>query len=237
MFKNVVAFSTQAHKGKKVKIPKTFEFAAHSYIVAIMVNEFKHVAHTYPIVFLKGADERFGAYALLGVKHDQNLFVDTAGNWNADYIPAMIRRYPFSLGQGSDATQFVICIDEGSNLISQTEGEELVTKDGKPGRVVDQAKEFLGELYRFNELTVQFCQELYDLGILVPLTVNVKGQDGAGTTQVSGCYAVQEKKLDELTDEKFLELRKKGALPLIYAHLNSLTHVEKIIKMYQDQIV
>ncbi len=32
---------------------------------------------------------------LLGIRDQENLYVDDNGAWNAKYIPAFVRRYPF----------------------------------------------------------------------------------------------------------------------------------------------
>ena len=44
--------------------------------------------------------------ALLGLKKNQNLFVDKSGKWNADYIPAYARRYPFCMARVTMASSF-----------------------------------------------------------------------------------------------------------------------------------
>ncbi|MBF0461384.1 MAG: SapC family protein [Magnetococcales bacterium] len=38
------------------------------------------------------------------------------------------------------------------------------------------------------------------------------------------------------TDQKFLELRQKGYLPAIYAHLMSLTQVERLVSLKQPTV-
>ena len=41
---------------------------------------------------------------------------------------------------------------------------------------------------------------------------------------------IDEKKLNELSDDVFLELRKLGFLTAIYAHLMSLQHTQKLVQ-------
>lgn len=234
MFKKIVPFNSQAHAGLRVKPVNHFQFAATSYIASLVVGEFSRVVPLYPIVFLKEDEEKFGAYALLGLKQGQNLFVDENGDWSASYIPAIIRRYPFALGKGGDDGQFLICLDEESEFVSRDEGEPLVDENGKPGKIVENAKEYLSELYRMSELTNRFCRDLAERDLLIPLNMKVSAPGGSPQT-ISGCYGVDENRLNDLSEADFLELRKRGALPLIYAHIFSLGNAEKLARIHQER--
>lgn len=229
MFKKIVPFNAQAHENKKLKPVDNYSFAKNSYIASMVVSELNRAAPHYPIVFLKENEEQFGVYALLGLQQGENLFVTEDGKWDAGYIPAIIRRYPFALGKGGEENQFLICLDEESEFLNETEGEPLV-QEGKPGQVVEKAKQYLSELYRLSELTKRFCQDLIDRDLLMPLNMQVRKGGGEAAQTIAGCYGVNEKNLTEMPDEKFLELRKNGTLPLIYAHLISLTNVESLVR-------
>jgi hypothetical protein len=233
MFKKIVPFNTQVHGHKKVKPVDSFEFISNTHIASLLISEFKRAATDLPIVFLKEG-EKFGAFALLGLKPGQNLFVNEKGEWTGRYIPAIIRRYPFALGKGHAEDQFLFCIDEESPFISDIEGEPLVGPDGKPSEVVEKAKGFLTEIYKFNQTTERFCVELAEKELLKPLNMQMKDAGSGQLQSVTGAFAVDEKRLNELSDEEFLSFRKKGALPLIYSHIFSLSHVQKLIKKQSE---
>ncbi len=42
---------------------------------------------------------------------------------------------------------------------------------------------------------------------------------------------MNEKKFNEMSDESFIELRKRGILPLIYAHLMSLSQITRLVQL------
>ncbi|GBC61691.1 peptidase [Desulfonema ishimotonii] len=235
MFKKIVPFNTQAHANKKVKPVNTFNFIANTHVVALMANEMSRAAHSFPVVFLKEG-ENYGLYALMGLKQNENLFVDSEGKWETSaYIPAIIRRYPFALGKGQpDSDQFMICIDEESDFLSENEGEPLVT-DGKPGPIIEKAKGFLTELYRSGEVTTAFCKALAERDLFSPLNMQLKDKVSGVTQNITGCYAINEKKISEMPDEDFLALRKRGFLPLIYAHTFSLTHIERLVRIQGER--
>jgi hypothetical protein len=52
----------------------------------------------------------------------------------------------------------------------------------------------------------------------------------------SGFRIVDEKKLSELDDATFLEWRKKGWLPVIYAHLFSGSQWQRLTRLLSDRL-
>ena len=62
------------------------------------------------------------------------------------------------------------------------------------------------------------------------LTLNIKGEE----RRINGIFLIDETKLNELTDEQFLELRKSGYLTAIFAQLMSLQHTQKLVKKIAD---
>ena len=52
----------------------------------------------------------------------------------------------------------------------------------------------------------------------------------------SGFRIIDEQKLAELADEDFLEWRKKGWLPFIYAHLFSGAQWQRLTLLLQDRM-
>ena len=49
---------------------------------------------------------------ILGVEKDENLYVKQPGSWDARYVPAFVRRYPFVFSRSDDGQTFTLCIDE-----------------------------------------------------------------------------------------------------------------------------
>ena len=81
----------------------------------------------------------------------------------------------------------------------------------------------------FRSVTRDFCDFLVKKELLIEqtLTVEINGEK----VQLNGLLLVDEKKLNEMSDEEHLELRKGGYLAPIYAHLGSLHHANKLAKL------
>ncbi|MBW7877453.1 MAG: SapC family protein, partial [Candidatus Cloacimonetes bacterium] len=165
MFEKVVPITKDGHKKTKIKALSSFEFAKNINLAAIMVHEFSRAAAIYPIVFLEDKDkDQFRPTVLLGLEQGENLFVKD-GKWNASYIPAIIRRYPFALAKTGEEDRFTICLDEASDLVNDKEGQELFDKAGEPAEVMERVKKYLSELQQMEKFTEAFCQYMISLNM------------------------------------------------------------------------
>jgi len=230
---NVEPITYQQHGSLRILKTQTYRFAESYYIVSLQVNEFIRAAATYPIVFVRNND-RFRPYALLGLNRGENLFLDEEGRWKTGYIPTVIRTHPFVLGKAPDQDGMMVCLDTESELVSETEGEPLFDESGKPTEVVEKAQKTLSDLQRFVAFTRRFSDDLNDRGLLSPLEIKIREGGGAAPQSIDGCYGVNEKRLNELPDESFLEIRRSGMLPLIYAQSLSMGQMERLLKMQQS---
>ncbi len=227
MFEKVVPISLERHRGKKVRPVLDFRFAADFHVAYLTVHEFSRAAAIYPIVFLEDkTDDHFRPLALLGLQAGENLFVDGQGHWDAAYIPAVVRRYPFALSQTTDSDRYVVCVDEASTLVNDSEGTALFDDAGQPTEMIENVKRYLSELQQMDQVTREFVQFVSAHNLLTPLNmqVNVGGQ----SRSISGCYVINEERLNNLSDARFVEIRQKGYLPAIYAHLISLSQAERL---------
>lgn len=229
MFKNLVPITKEAHKKLKVKPLSSFSFADGVNLASIMVHEFSRAAATYPIVFLEDQEkDQFLPTVLLGLEAGENLFVND-GKWDASYIPAIVRRYPFSLAKTTEEGRFTICIDEDSDLLNEKEGEEIFKKNGDAGEVMERVKKYLGELQAMEGFTNEFCSYMKEQNMFTPLNLKVRVKDEV--KNISGAYVINEERLNTLSDEKFLEMREKKYLPVMYSHLASLAQIERLLRL------
>jgi hypothetical protein len=77
-----------------------------------------------------------------------------------------------------------------------------------------------------DQITVEFSRFLVENNLLTPL--NMKVNAGNQVRNITGCYVINEERLSNFSEAKFLEVRQKGYLPAIYAHLISLSQVERV---------
>jgi len=233
MFKSIVAISKELHSNKKVKELASFDFASKLNVASIMVHEFSKAASIYPIVFIEDKEnDKFRAVVLLGLEEGENLFVQD-GKWMASYVPSIIRRYPFVLAQTEDEDKFTICIDEESGLISDTEGQLILDENGEPQELIEKVKKYLSELQQMEKFTDSFCSYLKENNMFTPLNMKVKFKNEI--KNINGAYVVNEDRLNAISDEKYLEFKNKQYIPAIYAHLGSLSQIERLLGFNDDK--
>lgn len=233
MFKRLVPVNKERHLGKKILPATDFGFAQQFHLASVMVHEFVRASAIYPVVFLEDKDnDHFRAVVLLGLDSGENLFVDAAGKWNASYVPAIIRRYPFALAKSAEEGQYTVCIDEESALVNETDGEDLFDAQGEPTEVIENVKRYLGELQQMEVFTRQFAQFFSEHNLFTPLNMRVRHQEQ--TRNITGCYVINEERINHLSNERFLEMREKRYLAPMYAHLNSLAQIERLVALKSD---
>jgi hypothetical protein len=228
-YRRIVPLRKEQHRNLYFEPITGFAFARNTNSIFIAASEFSRVAAEYPIVFGKDAQDTIFPVALLGLKRNENLFVTDKGDWEADYVPAYVRRYPFILAlprKGSD--QLAVCIDEsfaGFNTVK--EGEPLFREDGREGQVLQRAVEFLKGFQAQVKLTESFCKAIAKLDLLAPMQANVELPSGEKYA-VGGFQCVDRDKLKALTGGKLVDLVKSDRMELIYLHLASLNNVRKL---------
>ncbi|PCJ16465.1 MAG: peptidase [Candidatus Cloacimonadota bacterium] len=227
MFKSIVPITKESHKKTKIKPLTNFDFAKEVNLSTIMVHEFSRAASIYPIVFIEDKEkDQFRPTVLLGLEAGENLFIQD-GKWNASYIPAILRRYPFALAQTEDKSKYTVCIDDKSDLVNTKEGQPLFNDKGEPGEVMDRVKQYLGELQQMEKFTEDFSTYMKENNMFTPLNMKVKLGDEI--KNISGAYVINEERLNSLSDEKFLEMRAKQYISVTYSHLSSLSQIERLL--------
>ena len=214
----------------KISRPSNFNFTKGTNAIPLLADEFPMAAAYYPIVFATGPTPI--PAAVVGLKNDDNLFLDDEGRWvNGAYLPAYIRRYPFILMDDPEQKQFVLCIDEASDMLG-TEGEYALFENNEPTEFTKSAMEFCAALRQQGDVTDEFVKGLKDYDLLMPNDAQIDLRDGT-RLQLSGFLTINPQKFDELPDNVLLQWRKKGWLGLIYAQLLSSHRWQNLVDLSQ----
>ena len=224
-YERVVALNDQTHARLRVRPASSFAYAARTNSVPLLSSEFFECAREYPIVFARGEAGPVAA-ALLGLREAENLYVDKDGTWDARYVPAFVRRYPFVPGKGAQG-ELLVCIDEASECFDAREGEPLFL-EGKPSPQLEHAMKFLAEFHQGAATTELLGRRLQDLGLLRQSDSLAQLNDGT-QFRLNGLNVVDESKLRALDRDIVQELFVSGGLAVIYAHLMSLGNLGALV--------
>lgn len=224
IYKSAVPISRARHGDCHVEVGADYAFTGDVNSVPLMAVEFPQAATEYAIVFAGPEGELMPA-VILGIRGNENLFLsDKSHDWQAKYIPAFIRRYPFVFSRNDD--RFVLCIDEAyPGLNREGRGAALFDAEGKPSPYVDNVLKFLQEFQTQFLRTQAFCRKLKELDLLEPMQAQVVMGSGSRIA-LGGFMAVSRTKLKALPGDKLAELAATDELELLYLHLQSMRNFE-----------
>ena len=226
-YEKPVLLNREAHRKLKIRPVPSFAYAAKTNSVPITGNEFAAAARYFPILFVNDADKNPSPIALLGLRRDENLFVDGEGRWTGPYIPAFIRRYPFVLiGNPTDAS-LSVGIDEAFPGFNADEGEPMFDSEGKDTPALQRALGFLNAYQQEAKQTADFIGHLKRLDLLVPQVININQKDGK-QSKLDGFSVIDEKRLVALNPTDAGTLLRAGYLGWIYMHLLSINNVTEL---------
>jgi len=226
------------HKDLRLKGTMNLKFAMKAHSVPLTGVEFAFAARDMLIVFAGNEAADAGPVALLGLRKDENLYIDAEGQWSPDtYVPAFVRRYPFVLAEKPDAPageELTVFLDEDYSGFDKTEGERLFNDDGTDTEMLTNAVGFLGEFQQNIARTRWFMEQLNKHDLLEPR--NIRLQRGVPDTadsnaiNLNGLFVVNEEKLRALDAKTAKEFTKEGVFGWIFAHLLSLGNIDRLAR-------
>lgn len=239
LYREPVPLDRQRHRGKRVKrgLPAQGVQRLHACFVA--VSEFAEASKEYVIAFVDATSpavagsepppREVSPVVLLGLREDENLYLrpdDPAHIWDARYVPAFVRRYPFAYTRDAQGASAVL-IDAAFEGFNDTEGELLVQDDGEAAPFLKDMIGFLDAFEAEVDRTRMFCRRLIELDVLKPVQIDVD-LPGGSKLNAGGVQIVDEAKLQALPDATMLELARNGSLGLLHAHLIATSNVQRL---------
>ena len=226
-YERPVLLDRDKHRQRRVRAGQGFAFARKANAVVLAAVEFNEACKEYAIVFTRGAGGKVVPVVMLGLRSRENLLVRDDGRWDARYIPAFVRRYPFVLAE-LPAQGLGVCIDEAHAGVNDSEGEPLFDAQGQETPFLRNAVEFLAQYQREMARTEAFCQRLEQAGLLVEMNAKADLVDGRSFT-VNGLLVIDEKKLMALPDATVQGMFRAGELHLASMHLVSLSNMQRLV--------
>ncbi len=229
---NWASISKVEYEGKFLRPNKNYLFAKNSTLAPVCCFELQGAVTALPLVFSSIHDGYVGGVTefccVMGLKQDNNLLVGTDGAWNSTYIPADYRCYPFRLGTDSDK-RLKVMIDQGTELINEVgDGVPLFNGDGSES---EEFKQYIGGLQkvaRNRYANQQVCKLLASLDLFQPFKFNYETTDGT-FINLENLLSIKVEEFRSLEKDKYEQLRKIGAVDLVYAHFYSMERFNVLI--------
>lgn len=180
-------------------------------------------ASDYPLLFMKDSDSgRFRLVALFGLRTDASFFVIN-GQWQATYLPLAVLGSPFHLG----GPEQLLCIDEGSDLVTTDTGTALFADDGGETAELSRIRSMFDYLRSDLDAANEFAAALVDLKLVQPIELTLEFHDGEDEL-IEGLYSISPPRLSALDDAAILALHHRNFLEKIHIITNSLGQMNRI---------
>jgi len=223
MFNDLTPLSSVEHASWRAKSTDAAPFLVNHHAIPLTIDEFALAQRFFPIVFSSGDNPV--PLALMGLNEGVNTFVDADGKLLGEvYVPAYIRRYPFMLARLTEqAEELSLCFDPTSDAIGAFEEGNPLFEDGKPAQSVTDILKFCEEFEQAGARTGAFVNELIEHKLLMEGEVSIQ-PDGAEQPFIyRGFQMVNEEVLRDLRGDVLRKMMQSGLLPLVHAHLFSLS--------------
>lgn len=228
LFERPELLSRQQHGELGIGVAeKPFGFCANVRAIPLTISEIPEASKFYPVVFM--SKEEPVPLAIMGLGNDLNLFVDEDGNWEQfAYVPGYLRRYPFALAGETGGDRLALVIDAAYPGISATAERKLFEND-EMSAFAKQAMEFTRTYEQDRRLTDQIMTAVKKFNIIESQTAQYTPAGMTEPRPFAQYFGIDEQKLQALTDEQYLELRKMNVLPVLYSQIISLGNWRNLI--------
>ncbi len=232
-YENPQPLSKEKHKGFGVaQVDKPFEYMSQQHFMPLTAAEFGPAAASYPVVF---AGEERNPIGIMGIRANENLFVEN-GLFNTDfYLPAFARRYPFVLAGDQANDRFVVCVDEAAECVTKDNPVTEFFTGEDTSKFTKDAFEFLQGFERDRQATSVMIARFKELDLFEPKDMHFQGQNADGTPaerqKIADYFAVSTEKLAGLDEATLAELVTKGYMAAACSHLVSLNNWQRLVNM------
>lgn len=196
--------------------------------VLVFPTEFEAVQREYPIVFRRDGEGALRPVALLGLARDENLFLDTEGEWQARYVPALLQRGPFSIAAPeSPEGEPMIRVDLDHPRVSRSEGLPVFLPHGGNSPYLDHVSGILRAIYLGHHLIEPMVAAFETAGLL--RAVNLEARVGETEVHaVPGVFTIDRERLAALSAGELAELHAGGFLQAAFFMAASLGNMQRL---------
>lgn len=226
-YKALEPLNSQQHSDFRARSTDKAAWLAKEHAIPITVEEFPLAQRHFPIVFSSG--ENPVPLALMGLNEGVNTFFDEEGTMTTPcYVPAYVRRYPFLLAKLTpDTDQLSLCFDGSSGLVGAFEDGEPLFAEGQPTQATQEILKFNENFEQAGHRTKAFVDELKKADLLMDGEVSIS-REGENPFIYRGFQMVNQDKLREVRGDQLRSWNQSGLLPLVFAHLFSLSLMREI---------
>jgi hypothetical protein len=214
---NLVLLNNLDHADLRIAQGHGPEFGDAVNLTRVFPPEFEALQREYPIVFQPDESGSLQPVALMGLRRDENLFLD-AGQWRARYVPAAHRRGPFSIAISRDAAEEPqIHVDLKHPRVVSKDGEPVFRAHGGATPYLESVRDVLGVIFDGLRSWPALLAIWTRLDLLQPVSIDLD-LGGGGVMTLTDFHVLERERLMSLDAPALGALHAEGALiPAVHA--------------------
>jgi hypothetical protein len=235
-YNSIEPLNLEQHGKMKVRAINSVPEIGRTHAVPLTVDEFTLVQRHYPIVFSVGGSPV--PIARMGLNDGVNVFLDENGRAVDQniYIPAYLRRYPFLLAKlRPDSDELSLCYDPTSGAVGEFEEGEALFDGDQPSEATKAILQFCEQFEAAGLRTNAFVEELVKTDLLMDGEVAIQPEGFDQPFVYRGFRMIDEEKIRDLRGDELRKMNQSGMLPLIFAHLFSLSQMRDVFARQMQQ--
>jgi len=231
-----------AHEHLKVSAKFAAELGDNVVSTLTYLTEFSDVQKEYPILCRKHPEtDEYQAIVFFGFEKDENLFLTNIDptsqkylGWNADYVPAVMARGPFSIGihrevvNGSEIKNAMVHVDVNHPKTKSEDGHMLFLENGGNSPYLNHISQTLEIINDGIHLTKLMFDAFNKHQLLEPVVLDIEFNNQS-KLKISGFETINLNKLFQLKGKALEELNSSGFLQAAYFIVASMSNVRKLI--------
>ncbi len=233
MYEDPQPLTFEKHGKMGVKqVEKPFQFMEKSHFMPLTAPEFGPASTAFPIIF--AGDEKT-PLGVMGIRANENLFVNDGIYNNLFYMPAFARRYPFVLAGDQQNDRFIVCVDEKAECVVEKDPTQNFFDGDQPTQFTNDAFEFLKQFEQDRRATEAMVERFKELDLFEQKEMNFQGQNPDGTPaekqKIADYFAITDEKIRALDPKIQAEFINNGFMAVAYSHMISLNNWQRLVNM------
>lgn len=230
MYQKVVALNKETHRSHKLKPISDLSFTADMQTIPVVPTEFVGSGEGIPYRFCQtiANKQRDAAHAATRAEERRKPLCQKRWYLGCALYTGIHPPLPIHFRHNRKRPVHLVC---GQRLSGIFRGRRNPLIDGnEESAFLKELLSFVTNYHRDAQMTPQFVAKLQALDLLEERNLKAEMKDGREFT-VRGFYVVNEAKLVKLDAAQAHELFTTGALALVYAHLISLSNMNRLVDM------
>jgi hypothetical protein len=224
-----VALNNVDHADLRVKLERGAAYGDAVNQAVVFPTEFEALQRDYVILFRRDTAGQWRSTVLLGLDAGENLFLD-GDRWDADHIPALMQRGPFSIGvpRPGEPGEPMIHIDLDHPRLSREEGAPLFLEHGGNAPYLDRVSSVLQTIFIGEGASAAMFAAFEAAQLLDEVTLDIELQSGR-RYKIPECFIISAERFAALDAETLKALHQSDFLRCAVWQQSSLGNMPRLV--------